>query len=200
MKAHTTARDLAMIAVFAGITAVLGLVPAIPVGPVPITAQSFGVILAGAILGARRGGASQLLLLALVAIGLPLLAGGRGGLGVFMGATVGFLIGWPLVAFAIGWLTERVGAPYSVIKGLIINALCGIGLLYVLGIAGMLLRTSMSLQAAIIANLPFLIGDSIKVVLATLIAAGVHKAYPGLLPFRGRAAQASVRKGEPVRA
>ena len=80
-------KDLAYIALFAAITAVLGLVPAIQVGPVPITAQTLGVMLAGAILGARRGFLSQLLFLVLVAIGLPLLASGAGGLAVFAGPT-----------------------------------------------------------------------------------------------------------------
>ena len=72
-------RDLAYIALFAAITAVLGLLPAVPVPavPVPITAQTLGVMLAGAVLGARRGFLALLLFLALVAIGLPLLAGGR---------------------------------------------------------------------------------------------------------------------------
>ena len=88
-----TARDLALVAVFAGVMAALGLVPAwTPPGfTVPITAQSMGVMLAGGVLGGRRGALSMLVFLALVAIGLPLLAGGRGGLGVFAGPSVGFL-------------------------------------------------------------------------------------------------------------
>ena len=75
--------------------AALGLVPAFtpPGFAVPITAQSLGVMLAGSILGARRGALSLVLLLVLVAVGLPLLAGGRGGLGVFAGPSVGFLLG-----------------------------------------------------------------------------------------------------------
>ena len=82
---RSTSRDLALVATFAGVVAALGLVPAFtpPGFTVPITAQSLGVMLAGAILGARRGFLSLALLLVLVAVGLPLLAGGRGGLGVF---------------------------------------------------------------------------------------------------------------------
>ena len=88
MTAHrSTSRDLALIATFTGVVAALGLVPLFtpPGFPVPITAQSLGVMLAGAILGARRGFCSLLLFLVLVAVGLPLLAGRRGGLGVFAG-------------------------------------------------------------------------------------------------------------------
>ena len=84
-RPSSPARDAALIAVFAGFVAALGVVPAFqpPGFSVPITAQSLGVMLAGAILGGRRGFAALALFLALVAIGLPLLAGGRGGLGVF---------------------------------------------------------------------------------------------------------------------
>ena len=78
-------RDLAYIALFAAIIAVLGTLPAINIGPVPITAQTLGVMLAGSVLGARRGFLAVLLFLVLVAIGLPLLSSGAGGLSVFAG-------------------------------------------------------------------------------------------------------------------
>ncbi len=182
----SSSRDLALVAVFAGLMAALGLLPplAIPISPVPITAQSLGVMLAGSIIGAKRGGGALLLFLVLVALGLPLLAGGRGGLGSFMGPSVGFLLGWIVCAWFIGLLTERADAPYSVVKGLVINILGGIVLLYVFGIAGMMLRTQMSLKAALLGNVPYLVGDAVKVVIATLVAAGVHRAYPGLLRNR----------------
>ena len=108
-RPSSPARDAALIAVFAGFVAALGVVPAFqpPGFSVPITAQSLGVMLAGAILGARRGFAALALFLVLVAVGLPLLAGGRGGLGVFFTPSVGFLLAWPLTAYVIGWLTER---------------------------------------------------------------------------------------------
>lgn len=185
-KPATPARDLAMMAIFAGIIAALGLIPAImtPLSAVPITAQSLGVMLAGAILGGRRGAGSLVLFLVLVALGLPLLAGGRGGLGVFASPTVGFLVGWIVAAFVIGWATERIGAPYSLLAGLAINAVGGIAVLYTFGIVGMMLRTGMSLRAALLAMTPFLIGDALKVVASAVIAKGVHASYPGLLTPR----------------
>ena len=187
--AKSSARDLAVIAIFAGITAALGMLPAVyvpGVSPVPITAQSFGVILAGAVLGARRGFLSQLLFLGLVAIGLPLLAGGRGGIGVFASPTAGFLVGFALVPLCIGWFTDRLGLPYRVGYGLLVNTAFGIVLMYALGLGGMLVRTHLSTRAAFVALSPYLVGDAAKVVLATLVAWGVHAAYPGLLPWRGR--------------
>lgn len=185
------ARDIAYVAVFAGVTAALGLVPGImtPLSPVPITAQTLGVMLAGALLGGRRAFASQTLLLVLVAIGLPLLAGGRGGLHVFTGPSWGFLIGWPIVAALIGYVTYRFGAPYPVWKGVLVNVVFGMVVLYCIGIPGMMSVTHMGLGQAIAANLPYLPGDLVKAVLAALIAKGVHSAYPALLPRRVEAAQ-----------
>ncbi|WP_367618773.1 biotin transporter BioY, partial [Yaniella sp.] len=73
----------------------MGLVGSITLaGGVPITLQSLGVMLAGAVLGPWRGAASMGLLILGVAIGLPLLAGGRGGIGVFVSPTAGYLIGY----------------------------------------------------------------------------------------------------------
>lgn len=181
------ARDIAVIAVFAAITAALGLLPAIylPISPVPITAQTFGVILAGAVIGGRRAFASQVLFLALVAIGLPILAGGRGGIGVFASPTVGFLVAFPIAAGLIGWATQALGAPYRIVPGLVINTGFGIGLTYLFGWTGMLATTHLGPRAAFVALAPFLIGDAVKVVLATATARGVHASYPGLLS-RGR--------------
>src|SRR5689334_18532782 len=99
-----TARDLSLIAVFAAFVAALGLPGAfyLPGMSVPITAQTLGVILAGCVIGPLRATASMLVFLALVAAGVPLLAGGRGGLGVFTGPTAGYLFGWVLAALVTG--------------------------------------------------------------------------------------------------
>ena len=192
-RRRTSSRDIAFIAIFAGIIAALGVVPAFqpPGFPVPITLQSMGVMLAGSILGARRGFAAVMLFLALVAIGLPFLAGGRGGLAVFVGPTVGFLIAWPLAAFVIGWLTDRAGAPYRLGWGIVANFLGGIVLMYAFGIVGIMIVGQLSLSASIVATWIFIPGDLVKVVLTALIARSVHHAYPGLLPQRATATPAS---------
>jgi biotin transport system substrate-specific component len=183
-SAHrNSSRDLALVAIFAGIIAALGIVPAFtpPGFAVPITAQSLGVMLAGAILGARRGGLAVLLLLALVATGLPLLAGGRGGLGVFAGASVGFLVAWPVGSVVVGWLSERAGPTYSLHWGIVANAIGGIGVVYAGGVLGMAAVLDLSLPAAVAATGIYLPGDAVKVVVAAMVARGVHAAYPGLL-------------------
>jgi biotin transport system substrate-specific component len=191
LRSSSPARDAALIAVFAGFVAALGLVPMFqpPGFSVPITAQSLGVMLAGAILGGRRGFAALVLFLALVAVGLPVLPGGRGGLGVFFTPSVGFLVGFPVAAFVVGWLTERGGVPYRLPWGLLANVVGGIVVLYALGIAGMAAVTGMSVGAAAVASWIYLPGDLTKVVLAAVIARGVHAAYPGLIPARRERAE-----------
>lgn len=175
-------RDLAYIAVFAGIVAALGLVPPVtlPISDgIPVTAQSLGVMLAGAILGARRAFWSLLLFVALVALGLPLLAGGRGGLSVFVGPSMGFVVGFPFAAYAVGWFTERFcrDGKYRLGRGIAAALLGGVGVLYVFGAAGFMLVSRVSPLPVLV----FIPGDIIKAVICGLVARGVHAAYPGLL-------------------
>jgi biotin transport system substrate-specific component len=179
-----SARDLALVAVFCGVVAALGAVPALyPFGQaVPITAQSMGVMLAGALLGARRAGLALLLFVLLVLAGLPLLAGGVGGIGMLFTPRVGFLLGFPVAAFAVGWIAERIAVPYRLLPGMVANVIGGIVVLYVPGILGIALVGKLSLAAAATAALVFVPGDLLKAVIAAVVARAVHRAYP--LPLR----------------
>ena len=109
-------RSLTHIALFAALIAVLGLVPKIDLASgVPITAQSLGVMLCGTVLGARRGALAVGLFLLVTLAGLPLLSGGRGGLGVLASPTVGYLIGFPQV-FCFSRSTNPPKWAKSIIK------------------------------------------------------------------------------------
>ncbi|MDP9823105.1 biotin transporter BioY [Nocardioides massiliensis] len=184
------ARDLALVATMAGLMAALGLVPAIAPfgGSVPITAQSMGAMLAGALLGPRLGAASMALFLGLVALGLPLLSGGRGGLGVFAGPSIGYLVGFVAGAFVVGLLTHRFavrpGGRYVLWVGICANVVGGAVLLYLLGVPGTAWRADLPLDTAAVAALAFVPGDILKAVVAALVARGVYAAYPGLGPAR----------------
>lgn len=192
-----SARDLALVAVFAGVMAALGLVPAwTPPGfTVPITAQSMGVMLAGGVLGGRRGALSMLVFLALVAIGLPLLAGGRGGLGVFAGPSVGFLVGFPVAAYVVGVLSERMRATASsagrLAAGLVANVVGGVLVLYVFGVLGMAVNLRIPIDEATTLLWVFIPGDLVKAVVAALVVRAVHAGYPGLLDRPERRKQTS---------
>lgn len=178
-------RSLTHIALFAALIAVLGLVPQIMLATgVPITAQSLGIMLCGTVLGAKRGALAVLLFLLLVALGLPLLSGGRGGLGVFASPTVGFLLGFPVAAFVAGLVVETWRGPLGLAAGA--GAfLGGIVALYAFGIPGMALMLDKTLAEAALLITPYLPGDAIKVVLAALVTQGLARMRPGILLSRG---------------
>lgn len=185
-----TTRDIVLVALFAAIMVVLGLLPPITLGfiPVPITAQSLGPMLAGCILGARRGSASMLLFLLLVAIGLPVLSGGRGGLAVFAGPTAGYLVGWVFGAFVCGLIAERFvredqGELAQLLTFLAASVAGGIAVVYLFGIPWLAYMSGQAFFQTALASLVFLPGDLIKAFVAMLAGRAVLAGYP-LLPQR----------------
>jgi biotin transport system substrate-specific component len=193
-----SARDLALVASFAALIAVMGLPGSVHVfgNAVPITLQTLGVMLAGSILGWKRGALSVLVLLVLVAAGLPLLSGGRGGLAVFYGPSAGYLIGWVFGAAVIGWLVQRRLPAYPMWWGGMANVLGGIGAVYLVGIPVQAAVTGTSVLVATASSMAFVPGDAIKVVIATAVASAVHRGYPGITA--GSAATNGERVGEQV--
>ncbi len=173
-------QDIVYIALFAAMTAALGLIPRMDLGvvPVPITAQSLGPMLAGSILGARRGALSQALFLLLVAAGLPLLAGGRGGLGIFATPSAGFILAWPLAAAAVGLIVERLWSRLTFLRSLLANITGGIIVVYAAGIPVLAAMAGITMPQAAIGTAVFLPGDLIKAALAASVAMFVKRGYP----------------------
>ncbi|GIF06980.1 biotin transporter BioY [Actinoplanes siamensis] len=183
-----TTQNTVLVAVFAAVIAALGIVPPITVGvtPVPITLQTLGVMLAGALLGAWRGMLSALIVVVLALAGLPILAGGRGGFGVFLGPTGGYLLGWIFGAFVVGLLVQRwaIRQDNVVVRHLCVGAAAiigGIGVVYAFGIPWTSVSTGLSLGTSFTGSLVFVPGDLLKAVVATLIAVRVHSGYSRLL-------------------
>ncbi|HTM58148.1 MAG TPA: biotin transporter BioY [Candidatus Udaeobacter sp.] len=137
----------------------------VPWSPVPITGQTFAVLLAGATLGPRRAFASQILYLAEGAAGLPFFAGGAGGAAILAGPTGGYLIAFPFAAALTGFLAARgwdrrfLGTLAAMLLGSAV--IFGIGLIDLARFvpAGRLLAAGL---------LPFVPGDLIKSALAAL--------------------------------
>jgi biotin transport system substrate-specific component len=191
--ARLSVRDLAQIAIFAALIAALGFPGAIAIGAsaVPITFQTLGVMLAGAILGARKGFLAVLLLLVLAAAGLPLLSGGRGGLVWFTTSpAAGYPYGWLLGVIVIGLLTSWLLPRYRFLPAVGATLLGGIVVVYLIGVPVTAINLGLPLWAALLDSAKFLPGDIIKVVVTVLVAGQVHRAYPGLIPAR-RSAPAS---------
>ncbi len=187
------ARDLAQIAVFAGLIAALGLPGGIQIGStaVSITFQTLGVMLAGAILGPRKGVAAVALFEVLVVAGLPLLSGGRGGVSWFTTApSAGYPYGWLLGAFVIGLATRRLLPAYPLWLALPFTALGGMVAVYAIGVPVTALNLDLPLGVAFVDSLKFWPGDLVKVVVTVLVAGQVHRARPGLITRPTRTSRA----------
>ncbi|MEQ6898180.1 biotin transporter BioY [Microbacterium sp. KR10-403] len=178
-RARLSAADIARVAVFAAVIAVLGLPGGFTIfGAVPITAQTLGVMLAGAILGPWLGALSMTVFLALVALGLPLLSGGRGGIAVFVGPSAGYLIGFVVGAFVIGLIVHagnRKPTLWRTATGMVVG---GILVVYAFGIPLQALITRLPLGETFLTSLVFIPGDLIKAVLATATTLTLVRAYP----------------------
>ena len=178
-------RNLTHVALFAAMIAALGLIPRFEIVPgIGITAQSMGVMLCGTILGARLGAMAAGLFVLVLLLGLPIWAGGVGGLGLLATGKVGFIIGFPFAALVTGWLMSK--APLPVAYGAFFaSVLGGMVVLYAFGIPGMAWGLGKSLTAAGVIALGFIPGDLVKAVLTAGITATVAKARPQALLSRG---------------
>lgn len=165
-------RSLVLIALFTAIIVVLGFIPPIMLSffPVAIQAQSLGIILAGVVLGARGGTLSVLLLMVLVAAGLPVLSGGRGGLAVFFGPTTGYLVGFIPAALVTGLIADKVAASatggWKLFLGFLGAGVAGVIITHICGITWLATYVGLSPYDAVIGNLIFVPGDLVKAVIA----------------------------------
>jgi len=161
------AREVALIlggSLLIALSAQLRLV--LPFSPVPISGQTFAILLLGALYGSRRGPATVVTYLVLGAAGLPFGAGGALGLAWLLGPTGGYLVGFVVAAFVVGMLSERGWdrKPWSTAASMII----GNGIIYAVGIVW--LSRIVGWPAVLGAGFfPFLIGDALKIALATIL-------------------------------
>ncbi len=190
---------IARIAVFAALVAVFGLTPAISVPgiSVPVTAQTFAVMLAGLMLVPVEAFLSLSLFLGLVAVGLPILPGGRGGLAPFTSPSAGFLIGFPIAAAAVAVIAlaiRRAREPRTssgqITLGIVASLLGGVVVLYTIAIPIGAMNSEASLAGFARASLVYIPGDIVKAVAASIVAAAVFRAAPFLAP---RVARGGVR-------
>lgn len=138
----------------------------LPFTPIPVSAQTLGVLLIAAVLGARRGVAAVITYIIEGIVGLPFFAGGNAGLGVLMGATGGYLIGFVAAAAVVGYMAER-GLDRKWWSALI-AFLTGTVIIYAFGATG--LAAILGWQNAFSAGvLPFLLGDALKIALAAAL-------------------------------
>jgi biotin transport system substrate-specific component len=144
----------------------------IPIVPVPIVLQNLFVLLAGLLLGSRWGLASMGIYLLVGSMGLPVFAGGKGGLAHFLGPTGGYLIGFAACAYITGFISERFK------KGMgpdIAAVVAGSLAAYLFGVPWLKFVTGMEwTKACLVGMAPFLIGDCIKAAAAVIVARAVR--------------------------
>lgn len=205
----SAATDLALISTFAAFIAVCAILPGIPTpSGVPITLQTFAVILSGLVLGARRGTLAVLLYVAVGFAGVPVFSGGKPGLAMAAGPTVGYVIAFPIAAALAGVLgswalrlrtagrrapgghddAQDAGTPVRRVGPTVLPvlALAGAGLaasllsIHPLGVTGLVVRGGMPWAQAIAADAVFLPGDVLKNLVAAVVATSVLAAFPEL--------------------
>lgn len=184
---RSSTTDIALIAAFAALIAALTVIGGIPVGGagVDITLQTFGILLAGCLLGPVRGFLAVGLYLLLGAIGLPVFSGHTGGLAAFSGVSAGYLISFPFAALLAGFIVKYVLGGLRTSAALVfLAAMAGTALNHACGIVGMKLYLDVSWGEAIKFDAPFWVGDIVKALFVGLVAAEVHRAFPRLLARR----------------
>ena len=160
-------RSVSLAVVFSLLTALAAQI-VIPIGPVPITGQTFAVLLTGALLGSRLGAMAMIVYLAEGAVGLPFFYGGHGGIGHLLGQTGGYLVAFPAAAFITGafaengWDKRFITAVAAMAVGSIVILLTG--WVWFATITSTPLPVAFNLSVA-----PHLAGDVIKILLAAAV-------------------------------
>jgi biotin transport system substrate-specific component len=167
------ARDALLIGGGALFTALLAQVSVrLPFTPVPITLQTLAVLLVGASLGARRGFLAEALYVLLGLAGLPVYAGGQGGLAHLLGPTGGYIIGFVLAAYLAGRLAERSWdrqAPKALLAMILADLL-----IYACGLPWLALYVGWG-RVLLLGFVPFIVGDTLKILIASGLLPGTWR-------------------------
>jgi biotin transport system substrate-specific component len=174
-------RSMVLASLLAALTAA-GAYIQVPLGPVPLVMQNLFVLLAGLLLGWRWAMASMAVYLLVGVMGIPVFAGGKGGIATLLGPTGGYLVGFMAAATLAGWITSRrAGRLSRDIAAVVLGSMT----IYALGVPWLKLVTAMPWEKAVwIGMLPFLLGDAIKAAAAVALARALR---PVCAPDAGRA-------------
>ena len=161
-------KKILLCAFFAALTAVLSQI-IIPIGPVPINLALISVFTAGGVLGWKGGGVSQAIFVLLGIVGLPVFAGLHGGIGALVGPTGGFIMGYIPCAMLSGFVRRKW-----------MGMLFGLAVLYIMGSFWYVYVTKAHILAAVMACIiPFIIGDSLKILLSNVLVKRIRRNYSG---------------------
>ena len=170
-RTKTPLRMMVYASLLAALTAASALI-SIPVGEVPVVLYNFFILLMGLLLGSRWGAASIAVYLLAGGLGLPVFAGGRGGLAILLGPTGGYLLGFLPAVFIIGFISEKFKQRFIFD---IIAMLCGTTVIYALGVIQLKIVLGKPWMVTMALGVfPFIIFDIVKVVAAAVTAKAVR--------------------------
>ena len=180
------AQKTALALAFAALTGIAAQIRVpLPFSPVPVTGQTFAVLLCGIALGREFGGLSQGLYAAIGAAGVPWFSGLSGGIGVVLGPTGGYLLGFVIAAATVGWVTDRWVSSRRYRRLIVVLAVANFGIIHVLGMAGLAVWMTVStgsapsLSAVVTAgSLPFIPGDVVKLLAAAAVGTTILPKQP----------------------
>lgn len=179
-KPFITIRGIVFSAIFAALMVIMSYVNIhLGFSPVPITLENMGPMLAGAFLGPFYGFLSIFLVVFLTALGVPLLHA-RGGLELILGPTGGFIWMFPIAALLAGWFVKRISGsgPAVYIKVFLAIWLSSLTV-YLTGVPWLAHSASVSIgEAMVLGFYPFILGDTLKAIAATLIVVPVRRIFP----------------------
>lgn len=159
--------DIVLVAAGAALTAIAAQVQ-VPLWPVPITAQTLAVLLVGSSLGALRGTLAMVLYAVLGMVGLPVFSDDGSGMGVILGPTGGYIVGFVFAAAFTGWIAQR-SWDRRILRS-ILAFLAGTVVTFLIGLPWLAIVLGLDLQQTLQAGLyPFIIGGTVK----AIVAAGV---------------------------
>lgn len=148
-----------------------------PLYPVPLTLQTLFTYLAGAVLGPSLGALSQVIYILLGGIGLPVFAGGKAGFGTLLGPTGGYLFGFIAASFAIGKLCDLHAQPSA--RRIAASFVLGTAIIYSFGLVQLSQWMNGDIQRAVLVGvLPFVVGDALKIAIATAVATRLRHVLP----------------------
>lgn len=154
---HTSSKNMVLCSLFAALVAICAWI-SIPVADIAFTLQTFAIFLALGLLGGKWGSVAIFIYLLLGAAGMPIFSGFRGGIGVLLGVTGGYLWGF-LLSGLVYWALERFGKLPAMIAGQLVCYLCGSIWFYLYASGGLWL---ILLRCVV----PYLIPDAVKIALA----------------------------------
>lgn len=168
-----TTREIIFCGLFAALISILAQISIpLPFTAVPFTLQNFGIIITGLILGSKCGFISTLIYLTLGGIGIPVFAQFSAGIGVLFGPTGGYLLGYPIMAFIIGYFKEKFNSNILTSLSMVI----GLVIVYFLGtIMFSFITGNTIINSILYCVIPFIAADLLKLVLAYIVFQAISK-------------------------